>query len=64
MDRSHGYCARMNLIEARKAGLKPFSLTIDREGADYPPHPFFFGRALFRILRQPEELPKRLPHGR
>ena len=62
MDSSPGDCARMNLIEARKAGLKPFSVTIDREGADYPPH--LFGRALFRIPRQPEELPKRLPHGR
>jgi len=50
---------RMSLIEARKQGLKPFCVTIDREGADYLPH--LFGPAGFTILRQPEELPKRLP---
>lgn len=50
---------RMSLIEARKAGLKPFCVTIDREGADYLPH--LFGPAGYTILRQPEELPRRLP---
>jgi nitric oxide reductase NorD protein len=50
---------RMSLIEARKAGIKPFCVTIDREGASYLPH--LFGPGGFTVLRKPEELPTRLP---
>jgi len=50
---------RMSLIEARRAGIQPFCLTIDREGADYLPH--LFGPAGFSVLRHPEELARRLP---
>ncbi|MBI5786468.1 MAG: nitric oxide reductase [Rhodocyclales bacterium] len=50
---------RMALIEARRAGLKPFCVTIDREGASYLPH--MFGPGSFTVLRNPEELPMRLP---
>ncbi len=50
---------RMSLIEARRAGIQPFCLTIDREGADYLPH--LFGPAGFSVLRHPEELSRRLP---
>lgn len=50
---------RMSLIEARRAGIQAFCLTIDREGADYLPH--LFGTAGFSILRHPEELSRRLP---
>jgi nitric oxide reductase NorD protein len=50
---------RMALIDARKAGLKPFCVTIDREGASYLPH--MFGPGGFTVLRKPEELPTRLP---
>ncbi len=50
---------RMSLIEARRAGLQPFCLTIDREGADYLPH--LFGPGGFLVLRHPEELARRLP---
>ncbi len=50
---------RMSLIEARAAGLKPFCVTIDREGASYLPH--LFGPGGFTVLRRPEELPARLP---
>ncbi|MGE5465827.1 MAG: nitric oxide reductase activation protein NorD [Ignavibacteria bacterium] len=50
---------RMALIDARRAGIKPFCVTIDREGASYLPH--MFGPAGFTVLRRPEELPMRLP---
>lgn len=50
---------RMSLIEARRAGIQPFCLTIDREGADYLPH--LFGPGGYMILRHPEELARRLP---
>lgn len=50
---------RMSLIEARRAGIQPFCLTIDREGADYLPH--LFGPGGFLVLRHPEELARRLP---
>ena len=50
---------RMALIDARRQGVKPFCVTIDREGASYLPH--MFGAAGFTVLRRPEELPTRLP---
>ena len=50
---------RMALIEARRLGIRPFCVTIDREGADYLPH--LFGPAGFTVLRRPDELPARLP---
>ena len=50
---------RMSLIEARRAGIRPFCLTIDREGADYLPH--LFGPGGYLVLRHPEELARRLP---
>jgi nitric oxide reductase NorD protein len=50
---------RMALIDARRQGIKPFCVTIDREGASYLPH--MFGPAGFTVLRRPEELPLRLP---
>ncbi|HEX8989434.1 MAG TPA: nitric oxide reductase [Rhodocyclaceae bacterium] len=50
---------RMALIEARRCGIKPFCVTIDREGASYLPH--MFGPAGFTVLRRAEDLPLRLP---
>jgi len=50
---------RMALIEARRMGVKPFCVTIDREGAAYLPH--MFGPNGFTVLRKPDELPLRLP---
>ncbi|MDO8958788.1 MAG: nitric oxide reductase [Rhodocyclaceae bacterium] len=50
---------RMALVEARQAGIKPFCVTIDREGAGYLPH--LFGPAGYTVVRKPEELPDRLP---
>jgi nitric oxide reductase NorD protein len=50
---------RMALIDARRQGVKPFCVTIDREGAAYLPH--MFGPAGFTVLRRPEDLPTQLP---
>ena len=50
---------RVAIMEARKRGLTPFCVTIDREGADYLPH--LFGPNGFTVIRQPAELPRRLP---
>lgn len=50
---------RMSVLEARRQGLRPFCVTIDREGEAYLPH--LFGPGGFTIIRRPEELPLRLP---
>jgi nitric oxide reductase NorD protein len=50
---------RMSVIDARKRGIQPFCVTIDREGAGYLPH--VFGPSGFTVLRKPEELPIKLP---
>lgn len=50
---------RVAVIEARQRGLRPFCVTIDREGEAYLPH--LFGPAGFTVIRKPEELPARLP---
>jgi nitric oxide reductase NorD protein len=50
---------RMAVIEARKNGLKPFCITVDRDGEDYLPH--MFGPAGYAVVRQPEELALHLP---
>jgi nitric oxide reductase NorD protein len=50
---------RMALMEARKQGLRPFCVTIDREANGYLPH--LFGAGSYAVIRQPEDLPKELP---
>lgn len=50
---------RAAIQEARRRGLLPFCLTIDRDGAAYLPH--LFGPQGYAVLRRPEELPLRLP---
>ncbi|NMG50602.1 VWA domain-containing protein [Azoarcus communis] len=50
---------RMAVIEARRRGVVPFCVTIDREGASYLPH--LFGPNGFAVIRKPDELPARLP---
>lgn len=50
---------RVAIVEARGRGIVPFCVTIDREGASYLPH--LFGPAGFAVIRQPDELPARLP---
>jgi nitric oxide reductase NorD protein len=50
---------RMAVHEARRMGLTPFCVTIDREAGAYLP--WLFGPAGFCVIRKPEELPRRLP---
>lgn len=50
---------RMAVHEARRWGLTPFCVTIDREAGSYLP--YLFGPAGFCVIRKPEDLPRRLP---
>jgi len=50
---------RVALLQARKLGLRPFCVTIDREANDYLPH--LFGVGGYAVIRRPEELPRELP---
>ena len=50
---------RMAVHEARRLGLTPFCVTIDREAGAYLP--YLFGPAGYCVIRKPEELPRRLP---
>ena len=50
---------RRAIIEARKQGLRPFCVTIDDEATEYLP--YLFGSSSFVVIRQPAELPRRLP---
>lgn len=50
---------RMAVIEARRKRIKPFCITIDREGSNYLPH--LFGPNGYTVLRRPEDLTARLP---
>ena len=52
--------SRAAIHEARRAGLIPFCVTIDREGESYLPH--LFGATGYAVIRQSHELPSRLPH--
>lgn len=50
---------RMAIQEARRQGLRPFCVTIDKEGRDYLPH--LFGNSGYVVIRRPSELPQQLP---
>ena len=50
---------RMAVFEARRQGLLPFCVSIDREAGAYLP--YLFGPAGYCAIRKPEELPRRLP---
>lgn len=50
---------RVALVEARKQGVRPFCVTIDREANDYLPH--LFGVGGYAVIREPEDLPRELP---
>lgn len=50
---------RMALLDARKRGLFPFCVTIDKEAGSYLPH--LFGAGNYMVICRPDELPKRLP---
>ncbi|GIX22021.1 MAG: hypothetical protein KatS3mg121_0804 [Gammaproteobacteria bacterium] len=49
---------RQALREARRAGIRPFCLTIDQEGNDYLP--YLFGHDGYVLLHQPAALPAAL----
>ncbi|MBL8250044.1 MAG: VWA domain-containing protein [Candidatus Competibacter sp.] len=49
---------RMALLEARRAGLHPFCVTIDQEANEYLP--YLFGKDGFILIRHPEDLPRQL----
>ncbi|MEB0046696.1 MULTISPECIES: nitric oxide reductase activation protein NorD [unclassified Pseudomonas] len=51
---------REAVLEARRQGLTPFCITIDREAGDYLP--YMFGANGYTLICQPEQLPLRLPH--
>jgi nitric oxide reductase NorD protein len=51
---------RQAVIAARRAGLIPFCVTIDRKGNDYLPH--IFGKGNYVVVHDPKRLPKELPH--
>jgi nitric oxide reductase NorD protein len=46
---------RMALDEARRAGIHPFCITIDKEGRDYLPH--MYGAARYTVLDDVRDLP-------
>ena len=50
---------RMAVVEARRIGITPFCVTIDRAGGVYLPH--LFGQDGFLMISDPERLPERLP---
>jgi nitric oxide reductase NorD protein len=50
---------RMALREARQQGLQTFCVTIDQEAGSYLPH--LFGPGGYIVVRDPAELPRRLP---
>lgn len=50
---------RQAVLQARRAGLIPFCITIDKQAGDYLP--YMFGANGFTLIRQPQQLPQRLP---
>jgi nitric oxide reductase NorD protein len=46
---------RQALLEARRAGVRPFCITIDRTGADYLKH--MYGPAAYAVLDEVRKLP-------
>ena len=50
---------RQAVMEARKQGLLPFCITIDREAGDYLP--YMFGANGYTLIKEPQQLPFRLP---
>ncbi len=50
---------RMAVLEARRQGLTPFCITIDRQADDYLPH--LFGPGGYIVVRRAADLPRELP---
>jgi len=51
---------RQAVFAARKLGLQPFCVTIDKKGNEYLPH--IFSSDGYAVIRKPEQLPRELPH--
>ncbi|MNY39774.1 hypothetical protein D3C86_1744760 [compost metagenome] len=47
------------MLEARRQGLLPFCITIDSAAGEYLP--YMFGANGYTQIRQPQQLPLRLP---
>ncbi len=50
---------RMAVLEAERKGLRPFCITIDEQAESYLP--YLFGSKSFVVIRNAEQLPKKLP---
>lgn len=50
---------RVAVQEARKLGLTPFCVTIDKEAGSYLP--YLFGNSSYVVISRPEQLPTQLP---
>ncbi len=50
---------RQAILEARREGLQPFCVTIDMKANEYLP--YLFGSNSYIVIKNPVELPKRLP---
>ena len=50
---------RMAVLEAERLGLRPFCVTIDEKAEDYLP--YLFGSRSYVLIRNAEELPRKLP---
>lgn len=50
---------RQAILEARRLGLQPFCVTIDSKGNEYLP--YVFGSNSYIVIKNPTELPRRLP---
>jgi len=48
----------MALIEAKRAGIHPFCITIDREAHDYLPH--MYGAVNYTVIDEVRKLPLRV----
>ncbi len=51
---------REAVLEARRAGLIPFCITIDEQAENYLP--YMFGTNSYTLIKDPAQLPTRLPH--
>ncbi len=50
---------RQAVLEAKRAGLRPFCITIDEKADEYLP--YLFGSDGFTLIAKPEQLPQKLP---
>jgi len=49
---------RRALIEARRDGIHPYCITIDKEGQDYLPH--MYGPAAYTVINEVTQLPLKI----